>query len=326
MSYVKAKELLRLADFAASRYRGITLTDICEAFEVSHRTAQRMTTALVDTFPHAVNVVEDENRQRRWMVVGEIPLARLRLTGDIELEALEFAIERLGQDGDQRQAGALAGLRDRLMAALPPKEARRAEADAEAMLEVHGVAARPGPVVAVAPEVTDAVTEALRGPFRLLITYKGTRRLVEPHGVLLGARRYLVAREPGEGPSFKHFRFDRIEAPELTEEWFARDEGFDLAAHAARAFGSYQDDRQYREVVWHFVPEVADRSAEWRFHPNQRVRRLADGTLEVRFAASGWLEMAWHLYQWGGKVEVIKPRELAELVHPARRAGFAALP
>ena len=194
------------------------------------------------------------------------------------------------------------------------------------MLEVHGVAARPGPVVAVAQEVSDAVTAALRGPYRLLFSYSGSRRLVEPYGVLLGARRYLVARQPDKGRALRHFRFDRIEAPVVTDEWFARDEGFDLASHAARSFGSFQDDSQFGEVIWRFTPEAADRAAEWRFHPNQRVRRTDDGALEVRFEASGWLEMAWHLYQWGEAVEVIKPKGLADLVHAARRADFRALP
>jgi predicted DNA-binding transcriptional regulator YafY len=284
-----------------------------------------MTSALTDVFPHAVEIEEDEHRQRRW-IIREVPLARLRLSGDEELEALEFAITRLRDSGDARQAHALASLRDRLLAALPVREARRAEADAEAMLEVHGVAARPGPIVAVDQKVSEAVTAALRGPYRLHFSYQGSRRVVEPYGVLLGARRYLVAKQPDKGPTLRHFRFDRIAAPEITDEWFARDEGFDLASHAACSFGSYHDDNQFGEVIWRFAPEAADRAAEWRFHPNQQTRQNPDGSLEVRFEASGWLEMAWHLYQWGDSVEVITPKGLADLVHAGRRADFDSLP
>lgn len=325
MTYSKAKDLLRLADFASSRFRGVTLTDICETFEVSHRTAQRMTAALYDVFPLAVEVVEDESRQRRW-IIRDVPLARLRLSGDEELEGLEFAISRMRDTGDLRQARALASLRDRLVAALPPREARRAEADAEAMLEVHGVAARPGPIVTVDPQVVDAVTAALRGPYRLHFSYNDSERLVEPYGILLGARRYLVAKQPDKGSGLRYFRLDRIRAPIVTDEWFARDAGFDLAEHAARSFGSFQDDSQFAEIIWRFAPEAADRAAEWRFHPRQRAQRTDDGGFEVRFEASGWLEMAWHLYQWGDAVTVVEPKGLADLVHPARRTDFDALP
>lgn len=325
MTFVKASTLLRLADFAAARHRGVTLREIAEAFEVSHRTAQRMTSALHEAFPNSVTVEDDPDRQRRW-ILRETPLARMRLQGDVELEALDLAIARLRDSGDARQAQALSGLRDRLLAALPAQEARRIEAEAEAVLEAYGMAARPGPVVHVAPEVTEAITAAIRGPFRMLMTYGGSRRLVEPYGVLLGARRYLVARDMGDPKGLKHFRFDRVEAPEVTDQWFARDDGFDLAEHAARAFGSFQDERQYREVVWRFAPEAAEQAAGWRFHPEQATRSLPDGSLEVRFRAAGWLEMAWHLYQWGESVEVIAPDELARLVHPARRGDFDALP
>lgn len=193
MSFEKASTLLRLADFTAARHRGVTLRDIAEAFDVSHRTAQRMTSALVEAFPHAVTVEDDPDRQRRW-IMRETPLTRMRLKGDAELEAIDLAIARLKESGDVRQSRALESLRDRLPAALPVQEARRMEAEADAILEAYGVAARPGPVVTVASEVTDAVTAALRGPWRLLMTYGSARRLVEPYGVLLGARRYLVAR------------------------------------------------------------------------------------------------------------------------------------
>ena len=51
-----------------------------------------------------------------------------------------------------------------------------------------------------------------------------------------------------------------------------------------------------------------------------------DGSLIVRFHAAGWLEMAWHLYQWGDKVEVVEPEGLRALVEDHRRSDFDALP
>ncbi|MCE8524002.1 WYL domain-containing protein [Ruegeria pomeroyi] len=325
MAFLKASTLLRLADFAAARHRGVTLRDITEEFRVSHRTAQRMTRAIEEAFPHAVTLEEDPDRQRRW-IVRETSLARMRLQGNQELEALDLALSRLRDSGDVHQADALSSLRDRLLAALPTGEARRMEADAEAILEAYGVAARPGPIVTVDPDITEAITAALRGPYRMLITYFQSRRLVEPYGVLLGARRYLVARDPGDDARLKHFRFDRIENPEVTDQWFGRDPDFNLADHAARAFGSFDDDQQYGDVIWRFAPEAANQAVEWRFHPNQSTHWREDGSLEVRFQASGWLEMAWHLYQWGDSVEVVTPKKLADLVHAARRGDFDALP
>lgn len=96
--------------------------------------------------------------------------------------------------------------------------------------------------------------------------------------------------------------------------------------YAAQAFGVYQDPAQYGEVIWRFAPEAAARAAEFRFHPKQIVEPQNDGALIVRFHASGWLEMAWHLYQWGNKVEVLAPEGLRALVAGHQRPDFEALP
>ena len=46
MSFLEANDLVRLARLAALRRAGISLEEICDEFAVSHRTAQRMTSAL----------------------------------------------------------------------------------------------------------------------------------------------------------------------------------------------------------------------------------------------------------------------------------------
>ena len=151
-------------------------------------------------------------------------------------------------------------------------------------------------------------------------------RRVAPHGVLLGMRRYLVARDEDRDPGLRHFRVDRIRAARLLGSSFIREPGFDIAAHAARAFGSYQAEARYGEVVWPFAPAAAPTARAFVFHRDQRLEQQPDGALVVRFRASAWLEMAWHLYQWGDAVEVLAPEGLRSMVEGYRRADFEALP
>jgi predicted DNA-binding transcriptional regulator YafY len=139
-------------------------------------------------------------------------------------------------------------------------------------------------------------------------------------------RRYLVARDEDRDAALRHFRVDRISAARLLGSSFTRQPGFDIAAHAARAFGSYQDEARYGEVVWRFSPAAAPTAREFVFHPDQRLEDQPDGALVVRFHASGWLEMAWHVYQWGDAVEVLAPEALRRLVEGHRRNDFEALP
>jgi predicted DNA-binding transcriptional regulator YafY len=327
MSFAKARDLLRLAQIAASRRGGICLEEICSEFGISHRTAQRMTEALDATFAN-VTATDADDRRRYWRLEAPPP-ARLQPRQETTLEALEIAARAAQDQGRLRHARALEDMRDGLLARLTPRDARRSEADAEAVLAGLGQVMRPGPTVALRPDVTDALIEALRGPFRLRVIYGSVDaepRVIEPHGLLLGHRSYLVARQPARGETILNFRMDRIHAAEVLDESFGFASGFALNDYAAQAFGVYQDSEQYGEVIWRFAPGAAARAAEFRFHPTQVLEPQADGSLIVRFHAAGWLEMAWHLYQWGDKVEVVAPDGLRALVDGHRRSDFDALP
>lgn len=331
MSYQKAADLLRLAEMATSRYQGISLTEIEETFGVDRRTAQRMTKALEDLFPNCTTRTDDDRRKFWKLRADDARLMLAQGIRDSELAALEISIRRSEREGAVAEARALSGLRDRILAAMPGPHARRAEADAEAVLEAHGYASRPGPQVRAAPELMSVISAALKGPHVLIVTYAGGRdpgseRRLEPHGLLLGTRRYLVARQAGGDGRMQHYRLDRIASARLEADSFARDPDFDLAAHAARAFGSFHADDEFDEVVWRFSPAAASTAREFLFHPTQVLTDESDGSLTVRFSASGRLEMAWHLYMWGDAVEVLSPEPLRLLVERHRRNDFPALP
>lgn len=327
MSFSKAQDLIRLARLAATRRNGIGLDEICEEFAVSHRTAQRMTEALETVFTN-VEAVDGPDRRRRWRVADTM-LDRLQIREETAIEALEIAGRAARGDGRLRHATALGDLRDGLLARLTPRDALRTEADVEAVLMAMGSVTRPGPRVKLVPEILEAVIESLRGPFLLRLRYGdeyAPERVIEPHGLLLGHRSYLVARQPARGKDLLNFRMDRIHSAETLDQSFSFSPGFSLEEYAAQSFGVYQDPAQFGEVIWRFTPEAATRASEFCFHPKQIVEAQDDGGLIVRFNASGWLEMTWHLYQWGDAVEVIAPDGLRSLVEHYRRNDFDALP
>jgi len=331
MSYTKAADLLRLADMATARFEGVSLQEIAEEFGCDHRTAQRMTRAFETAFPQA-EVKDDEDRRRRWRLPRSDP-RWLQAQGlrDGELAALDIAAQRAERDGAPDDARRLRALRDRLLAAMPSSQARRTEADAEALLEAQGFASRPGPHVVPDLRLLGVLTEALRAPFTIEVSYTSadgttSHRLLEPHGMLLGIRRYLVAR-PVEGDGkMRRFRLDRIREARITGQGFARDPEFDLAQFSALAFSSFHSDAENGPVAWRFTPEAAPVARQFVFHPEQDMNEEPDGSLTVRFNASGHMEMAWHLYQWGDQVEVLTPNALQEMVAEHRRADFPALP
>lgn len=332
MSFTKAIQLLRLADMSAATYQGVSLRDIVAEFGCDHRTAQRMVRALEEVFPN-VESREDPERRRYWRL-PRVDQRSIHGQGirDSELAALEMAAKRAEREGAPDEARHLRALRDRVLASMPSSHARRTEADAEALLEAQGFASRPGPRVVDDLRLLGTLTEALRAPWEVEFRYRSANdtqsevRVVAPYGLLLGIRRYLVAQPKGQDGSFRRYRLDRIEEARITGTSFARDPDFDLTAYAAQSFGSFHSEAEYQETVWRFAPKAADTARQFVFHPAQQLEDEADGSLIVRFRASGWLEMTWYLYQWGDQVEVLAPAPLREQVARFRRADFPALP
>jgi predicted DNA-binding transcriptional regulator YafY len=282
-------------------------------------------------FPQ-VDIREDNDRRRRWHLTRHYT-RWLQAQGirDSELAALELAVKRAERDGSPDEAQRLETLRDRLLATMPSNLARRTEVDAEALLEAQGFATRPGPRVVLDLRLLGILTEALRAPFTVEITYvtadgSMSERRLEPHGLLLGIRCYLVAR-PVEGDGkMRRFRLDRIREARISGQSFARDPDFDLDRFSARAFGSFHSDAEYGPVAWRFSPASAHVARQFVFHPEQELTDEPDGALTVRFNASGHLEMARHLYQWGDQVEVLTPYTLRDLGAAHCRTDFPALP
>ena len=102
-------------------------------------------------------------------------------------------------------------------------------------------------------------------------------------------------------------------------------EDFSLSDYAARSFGIYQGEVE--EIVLEVSPEAAEDALGWRFHPTQTLERQADGSVIVRFWATGLLELAWHLFTWGDRVRVVRPEALRiVLVQELERALAAHRP
>lgn len=332
MSFSKAVDLVKLAQMAAGRHAGISLSEVAEEFSCSYRTAQRMTRALEIAFPVVSTRIDDQQRKHWHMNQYDIRLLAAEGLRDTELVALEMSIRRAIREGVTNEAEALRRLRDRFLAALSRPAARRTESDAEALLEALGFACRPGPRAAVDEDVLIKITEALRGPHLLSINYGSvpttadSSRLVEPYGLILGVRKYLAGKIHGGDGRVRHFRLDRITSMRVTTQSFNRCQNFSLEDHAARAFGSFHSEDEYGEVVWRFRADAATVARDFVFHPRQEFIEESDGSLLVKFRASGHLEMAWHLYCWGDAVEVLQPYSLRQMVSVHQRRDFQSLP
>ena len=62
-----------------------------------------------------------------------------------------------------------------------------------------------------------------------------------------------------------------------------------------------------------FNQDVAEDVLNFNVHPTQKIKRNDDGTVTVKFKASGELEILWHLFKWGNNVKIVAPTKLKKM-------------
>lgn len=342
----QALQVLRLALALRGSTTGLTLADMQELLGVTERTAHRLRNAVAELFPDLAMRTGDDQRKYWSLPPGHVE----RLVGFTaeELAGLESSQRILAAAGQDDAASRLAALAEKLRALLPPATGRRLEPDIEALLETESFAIRPGPRPHRRPEVTAALRQAIKAGCCVTIRYRhrgrrgrndpqGTKVLLQPYGLLLGSRHYLVAHRPpapgdmpaggaaADGPFLRMYSLPEVEdVTVLADRPFARHPDLSLQAFADRAFGIFQEDP--REVVWRFTGPAVRDARSFLFHPGQQLSDGPDGSLEVRFTAGGLREMVWHLFTWGRHVEVLQPPELRTLYARCLAEGGAPPP
>ena len=302
---------MELALLLQGTWRGLTLDDIRNEFEISRRTAERLRDAVEAVFG-PLEQVDTGDPKRHWRLRAPA-LRRLVSVSAEELAELTNAAATLDRAGLEERAAMLRRLADKLRALLETEALSRLEPDLQALMVAEGLAMRPGP----RPRLDDGLLALLRHAIKAgrvvafdylaQATGQRTRRRVQPYGIIYGNRAFLVGHTE-RGSELRLWRLANIGEASITDEPFTRDPAFDLKRFAKRSFGTYQEKPV--TVVLRFAPRVAHDVTHFVFHPDQTVDHNDDGSLTVRFTAGGIDEICWHLFTWSDTVTVERPLRL----------------
>ncbi|WP_224762208.1 helix-turn-helix transcriptional regulator [Brevundimonas aurantiaca] len=324
MRHDKAAMVIDLARRLAASAEGLTLDEMARDMGVSRRTAERMRDAVFMLFPTVEEVSDPPSK--RWRIRGGLSAFEQAPTATEMLE-LTKAATALRAAGEPARAAALEALERKLKAAMRSTTLNRMAPDLEALVRAETIAVQAGP----RPSADEAMLTAIRGailaqqPLGFTYSRPGAeprRRSVAPCGVMFGRANYLVAADRETG-RIQTFRLDRMSHVAAQDGVAIPPPDFDLGVFASQSFGIYQDEIE--DVVLRIAPQGAAEARGWRWHPTQTFEDQPDGSVVVRFRASGMRELAWHLFTWGEQAVILAPERLKAVMAGELAAAERAL-
>lgn len=309
MRYERVEDILKLIILMQTSYKGLSLYDIQEHFQVSRRTAERMRDAVLRLFPQIIEV-ETGSKIKRWKLSKHSLIPLVSFTTE-ELAELENTKKKLEVDGLSSKAETIDDVISKIKV-LNKNDLSSIETDLEALLEAEGYAIRQYPRFKIDKEVLSQIREAIKAFKVIEIVYSKSKDEfqtcnVHPYGVIYGEKHFLVAYNP-ERKAIRLYNLTKIKSLKILDVYFDREEGFNLSEYSKNSFGVYQEEPL--NVVLQFDKSVAEDVKNFHFHPTQKIKDQKDGSVKVEFTAGGSLAICWHLFKWGKLVKIIKPASL----------------
>ena len=306
----KLDRLLVLAHALAEHVEGMSLDEMAELLEVNRRTAERMRDVIATHFDLEAM---QEGRSKRWRIAGRLGRMFTKPNA-IELATLAEEIAALRGSGQNARADTLSGLLAKVQSALDLSARAQVAPDIEALNMAQRMFIPAGPGIPVPWEIFATIQQAIMVGTMVEFHYQADGkpapewRRATPYGLVHWPLSYLIGKVPGDFAQPLLFRLDRMSEVAGSDVLAERNTDFDLDEWMSRSFGIWQGE--IYPVSLKILPHAADRARNWRFHRNQQVEELDDGSLWIRFRAGGLKELAQHLCVWAGDVVVETPIEL----------------
>ncbi|MBR1942737.1 WYL domain-containing protein [bacterium] len=300
--YSRVSDIIDLATFMASRIQGITISDIMERYNVSRRTAERMRDSLLNIFPQIIELDEINDNQKHWGF-ADYSIKELISFTPKELATLGILQERTT---NKEFKDDLSKITDKIKS-LQVKKQSSIQNNIEIIMQTEGYAIRQMPQYTINNEILIKIREAIRNSLEVNCEYHNKKRTLQPLGMIYGEKIYLLAKEPAKGSEIYTYLLHKLENIALGAKHFERD-NFDLKEYSKRSFGVYFGE--VLNVKLQFDKEIATDVMSYNFHPTQKIQQQEDGTVIVKFKASGDKEIMWHIFKWSDRVKILAPATL----------------
>jgi proteasome accessory factor B len=118
------------------------------------------------------------------------------------------------------------------------------------------------------------------------------------------------------------FALPRMRKVRDTRSGFRRPADFSISKHLGDSFGVFKGESHHRVRI-HFDAFAARLISERQWHPSQKVRRLADGQIELSMTLGGLEEVERWILSWGEHAQVLEPEGLKRRIRRIAEAILA---
>lgn len=301
--YSRISDILELLTLMQSRVLGVTLTDIVNQFHVSRRTAERLRDAIIDILPQ-IEEIETLGKEKHWGFTSGYMNEIISFTPD-EIAILEGIKDGITVDFNKKTLESVITK----LKALSRKQITKVDDAIELIMKSEGTAVTQKPSYKIDINVIDTIRQGIKEKRKVSGKYNDKDKVLAPYGIIYGSIVYLIGVE-GDWTNPYVYSLHKLSDVKLTNESFDKGD-FDIKEYANHSFGVYQNE--VMKVVLLFTPDVAEDVLNFNFHPTQKVKQNEDGTVTVKFKASGELEILWHIFKWGDNVKIVAPTKLKKM-------------
>lgn len=299
--YSRVSDILDLAIYMSSKVQGITISDIMKMYNVSRRTAERMRDSLTNIFPQIEEIETDDN-QKHWGFVN-YSISQLISFDPKEIVNLEqFQRRTTNKELKSELSKTIEKIKS-----FNRKNKTTIENNIELFMQTEGYAIRQMPQYKISTDTLITIREAIQNSKIVEGKYHNKKRILEPLGLIYGEKIYLIAREKAKGKDIYNYLLHKFDNLTLTDKTFDKKD-FNLQEYSKQSFGVYHGE--ILDVKLSFSKELAPDALNYNFHPTQNIKQESNGTVTVKFKASGDKEIMWHVFRWGEGCKIIAPKKL----------------
>ena len=311
----KANEIIELAIMLQNSYSGLTLDDIAQEFECSRRSAERMKAVLAEKFGNKIEeVINSTDKKKRWRFKKGTMNWLINFTST-DFANLEICKKSLKSKTKQKE---ICELIEKIKALNPQNVST---VDVDEILSGQAYAVRQGFRENIKLEILQIINEAILSQKKLIIKYADYDKdiVLNPYGILYSDKAYLIAYNEWF-EEIRIYRLAKIREIRLSDNYFEKDENFNMKEYCAKAFGVYQGE--VYDVVLQFSADAAQDAQEYFFHPTQKGKLNDDGTYTLSLKASGEYEIITEILKWRSYIKILSPQSLKDLYNEEIRKMY----